>query len=380
MEIEQQDDRRNDIAAAIESMAPAESTPATDTAPATPSDPASQPVDAKASEPSAPVIPEGKARDEQGRFIKADGKPAPEKPAVAPTPTPEVKPDAQVPTQAKPPTEPVQPAKTFKAPGSWQPAAREHWAKLPVEAQSEIVRRERETAIALQESAEARQFRQKFAEATTPYEPLFRAQGVDAMQATQFLLQQYSAMSTAPVHTRAQTLANWIRTFLPGDEGVQLLSTALASAPQQAPQQYQPPVMRDPRVDEIYARITQAEQERARSLQAQAGEAISEVENEEFFNDVRLIMADLVEVAGRNGLRLSLQDAYNRAVMMHPEISRVIEQRKVASANLQGSTEKAANAASSVRSNPASQIDSRDQRDDMRGAIEAAWSKAGGGR
>ena len=44
----------------------------------------------------------------------------------------------------------------------------------------------------------------------------------------------------------------------------------------------------------------------------------------EYFEDVRNLMADVMEVSTRNGYELSVADAYERACLLHPEVRKII--------------------------------------------------------
>jgi hypothetical protein len=96
------------------------------------------------------------------------------------------------------------------------------------------------------------------------------------------------------------------------------------------------------------------------------------VEQEEFFADVKDEMADIIELAAKHGRTITPRQAYEKAVSLHPEVSKVVEQRR-AFANQTGSTQKAMAAASSVKSSPASGIGS-DQPKGLRDEIAAAWN------
>lgn len=356
------DDRRADVAAALESTSISD-TPESSQAPGqvVTDTPEVTPAPIAADSDATPIGGgEERKRGEDGKFIKATDT----KLTVEPKPVVDA---------AKPiPDAAVQPTKKFKPPSSWKPVAREKWDAVPPEVQEEAIRRDREISMALQDASEARQFHQKWREVASPYEHMFRGQGADSVQAAQYLFQQYASLTTAPPQARAQTLATWINQFLPGQEGIELLSNVLANAPQQAAQPQQA-AYRDPRVDEIYQTINNARQYQAKMLEQQAAQAVSEVEQEEFFDDVRPIMADLIEVAGRNGLTLSPKDAYDRAVNLHPETKKVLDQRRAAqSAN--ASTARSAQAAVSVRSNPASGDGVSSTGASMRDDIAAAWN------
>ena len=289
-------------------------------------------------------------RDEKGRFAKAEEEKKAaaaeaKKPAAPPAPVGET-PATEKPAAPSPPV--------IKAPQSWKPDAREEWSKLPARVQQEVARREGEVQRALQESSEARQGYQKFKEAVSPFEPMIRAEGGETLQAVQGLLQTAHMLRTAPPHIKAAGIAAMVKNFLPGREGLELLDAALSGqAPQgqpvQAPQQF-----RDSRLDPLLEEIQQARAAKAQQDAADAARQVEEVQGEEFFEDVRQDMADLIEVARRRGVALTVKDAYNRAVNLHPEISRVLSQRAEHAARTpQGATQRARAASSSVKASPA---------------------------
>ena len=66
---------------------------------------------------------------------------------------------------------------------------------------------------------------------------------------------------------------------------------------------------------------------------ATAGEIRSEVASfkadgkHEFFDDVRLTMADVMDAAAKRGIEMGLEDAYQRAIMIEPDVRKVVESR-----------------------------------------------------
>lgn len=278
---------------------------------------------------------EGRPRGPDGKFLPKEGEPAP----AAPT---EAKPAEAAPA--------VPEVKVPKAPQSWKPAAREEWAKAPPAIREEVLRREAEVQRVMQESSEARQGFQRVKEAIQPFEQMIRAEGGEPVQAIQGLLQTAYALRTAPPQHKAQMIANMVRSFLPGREGLELLDAALtpgAAQPQMAQPQMPQQPMRDPRVDQMLAQQSQQAQARAQA-------ALAEVQGEEFFEDVREDMADIIEAGRKRGLDIDLRSAYNRAIRVNPDVAKVIEQREAAQrATSTGATQRKA-AATSVRSNPAS--------------------------
>ena len=347
-EIQEGTDLHNDIAEAMQEVS-AKSEPAPSPEPVPEPEPA--PAEVKA-EP----IAGDRERDEKGRFkakqeeLKLESEKPEDKPPVekAKPAAPEAVPEAPK-AEAKPP-----PASEYRAPQSWRPAAREEWGKIPSAAQAEIVRLENETKRVQRESSEARQGYQRFREAVSPFEAMIRSEGSEPVKAVENLLQTAYQLRTAPPHQKAAIVADIIRAYLPGQEGIQLVDNALVGGQQQAPQMPQQ-AFRDPRLDQLLAQIEQTKQQRVTELDSAAASALSEAEQQEFFEDVREDMADILDLAAKRGLQMDPMEAYNRAVALNPEVSRVVQQRQAAqqAASQNGPTQRARQAASSVRSTPA---------------------------
>lgn len=320
-----------------------------------------------------------KARDEKGRF-QPKGKAAP---AVAKPSTPvAAKRPGAAPVSAAaspgatPPGEQPKPeaAAGLKPPSSWKPAAREKWASTPPEVQQEAIRRDREVQAALDQSSDARKNWGSFQQAVAPYAGMIQAEGGSPVQAAAALFQTAAALRTAPAHTKAGIVANIVRTY---GIDIGMLDQALAGqAPQPSPGQGQGQGQyRDPRVDELMQRIQNGERQRQESMAQQNAREVEDFgSSAEFFDDVRHEMADILEVAARRGVAMSLEDAYSRAVKLHPEVSEVMAQRekaKAATASL-ATTQRARAAASSVKSRPAGPAPTQTPAG-RRGALEAAW-------
>jgi hypothetical protein len=358
---------RDSVAAAFEQS---EGGGEVDTSPEAPAEAPAQSVEAEAAPTQDVTSVENEAereRDEAGRFAKAKEAKGSRKPVAAPKPTPvpgqldppgptpatpgTPKPNGQPPTPTGQPAQPATP-EAVRAPQSWKATTRELWGQVPAPVQAEIHRREREIASALQETAESRRVHAAFQQAVAPYEGMIRAEGGEPIRAVQSLLQTAAALRTAPPVHKAQLVAQLVKTF---GVPIDALDAALSGqAPQQGQAGMAPGGYQDPRVDQLLAQISQANAQRSAALQAEVQAEVSSFQPE-FLDDVRDEMADILQVAAARGVKLSLEDAYNRAVLIHPEISQVLEQRKAASkaANASASMQRAKAAGSSVRSHPA---------------------------
>ena len=228
-------------------------------------------------------------------------------------------------------------------------------------------------------TANARRVFDHMSELQNKYAPALQAEGVDVIQATENLMGMAATMRFGTPLEKAQTAAQIINTY-----GVDILAldhsavAAAAAAAAGASDAQQPP--RDPRVDQLFQRLEQAQRQRIeQSEQAAAQEVESFGQSKEFFNDVREDMADLLEVAAKRGLELSLEDAYTRACHLQPEIRKVLDARAAAeqAGTRKGSTQRAKKAASSVHGKPAA-APSATGPQSLRAAIEEAMDEAAG--
>jgi DNA-binding transcriptional MerR regulator len=316
---------------------------------------AEQPAETQPAEPPvATDVPETKGVRERS----PDGKFAPKKAETPPA------------DPAAPPPAPAPVAETYKPPQSWKAQVRERWASLPPEVQAEVVRRERESEASHRDAAEAKKGWSQFRETVTPYEAMLRAEGVDPIRAVGSLLQTMAALRTAPPQHKAAMVANMVKSF-----GVPIDALDAALAGESTQSQPQAPY-RDPRVDQLFSRLEQAQSARQQQMASQAQQEIQSVAGEEFFEDVREDMADLIDAASRRGVALSLKDAYSRAVKLNPATSEVLAQRDAAKAatTANAATAAARKASSSVRPNPGGSVEGNKEPDSLRDHIEAAWS------
>lgn len=308
---------------------------------------------------------DGRARDASGKFVprpkpadaaRAEATSPPKQGEGTQTKVPVVTP--AVPSVAAPPT-PGEASPT-KAPQSWKASTREHWSKLPPEVQQEVARRERETAVALQETAPIKKFHQDFQQTIAPYAQMMRAEGMDPMKAVGETLQVANAFRTAPPHHVATIFATLVKQFGTGRFGPQFIDTLAEALDGKQPQgQGQPHQAVDPAQIAAQVRQQLMQDMAAQREQAMTQRSAREVEdfgaNREFFEDVREDMADLLAGAARRGVAMTIEDAYNRALKLNDEASKVIQQREQAklAETAKAATQRANLASSSVKSQPA---------------------------
>jgi hypothetical protein len=332
--------------------------------------------DTPAVEPEqVPEASPDRSRDEAGRFAK--GRP--------PLPATEEKPETQPPVKAKPPevrkpgapgapvVPPVTPAVELpKAPQSWKPLAREKWAALPEEARAEVLRREKEINEALSTTKADRDFAASVRQQVAPFEAAIRAEGSTPEKAIGNLLQTAMALRTAPAGHKAALVAGIIR-----DYGVPLEGLVAALQGQPMPQQQHQAFDPGQLAQQIQSQVLQgiASQRQAAMAEKMRGEADSFMSAQEFGEELREDMADILDRAAKRGTAMTLQQAYDRAAREHPEVSKVIDQRAAAerAAKATASTQRSRIAASSVRSHPSTTPVQKTSGMSLRDSIAAAF-------
>jgi hypothetical protein len=321
------DDRGADVAAAIDKLSePAPTTQATETAPAV-------------------SRPDG--RDQRGRFVpKADAATgsdpsstvdAPKPSDAAATPSPTTKP----PQPGGEPT-PRQTPAGDRAPASWRPEAREAWAALPQPVREEVARREREADEAMGQSAGARRFAHEFGRVVSPYQAMIAAEGGDALGAVNSFFQTAALLRTGAPQQKAALVADLIQRF---GVPIEALDGILAGQPQQrpglAPEVEQLLAQRMAPVERLMQSLEQRRAEGEQRLNrdvatelsafATATDASGKPVNE-FFNDVKQDMGELLTAASRRGADMTLAQAYERACAIHPEVGKIVAERKLRAA------------------------------------------------
>jgi len=275
-----------------------------------------------------------------------------------------------------------------KAPQSWKPEPREKFGALPDDVKQEVLRREAETSRVLRESSESRQFHKDFERLSQPYSALFASENVTPLQAANDLFRQAYVIRHGTPQQKAQMIGGLISHF---GIDIEMLDQVMAS--QITGQQVQ--LRQDPVLSEVRNMLApvmqhingqtqfqqQQSQRETQQLQSEVEQFASNPKNE-FWNDVAGDVAQILELSAAQGRTITLQDAYSRATMLHPDISKVMEARKVAADTAQRTAKarKARRAGASVSGGAPSQSVSAvaNSSNSRRSAIEAAWDATEG--
>ena len=231
---------------------------------------------------------------------------------------------------------------TYKAPKSWKPGPREKWSSLPPDIQQEISRREGEIRRGMRETTEARHTAAQFKETIQPFMQLIEADQSTPMEAVKNLMQTAAGLRLGTPAQKVGIVADVINRF---GVDIQMLDNALAGKMQHDPVAQQVQQQLAP-MQQLMQQMQAREQAQTQQFNQEAEESIQDFADDpenEFFEDVREDMADIIDRATARGQRMSLKDAYNRAIMLNDDIAEVVSQRKV-QAQLAKSQEPVANA------------------------------------
>lgn len=262
-------------------------------------------------------------------------------------------------------------------PVSLPAAAREEWKNTPKAMKDAIAKRERDYAVGIQKHAEGAKRAAQMDQVLSPYRQYFAINGNNPAKTVSELLQTAASLHSGAPLQKAQQVVNLIHQFGVDVQAVDKLlvgetpdqpAPAQDHAIQQAVQQAVAPYQQH---------MQQIQQAQAQQTQKAQGAAMDELQRfsqdpkNEFFRDVRMDMADILDFAAKRGMDMSLEDAYHRACQLHPEVSKVIGSRVQ-----QQTVQRKRRASSSVAGSPGGPGGAQAPVD-MRGAIEQAWDNAG---
>jgi len=253
-----------------------------------------------------------------------------------------------------------------KPPVGLSPAAREAWKETPPALKAEIAKRERDYATGIQKNAEWANRAKQMDQVLDPYKGFLATNGGAA--AIPAVLERAMTLQMGTPNQRAQAAADIINQF---GVDINLLDTLLSGG--QAPQA---PQMSE---NERWVADFRAQQEQQQQWQQQqhqneinngVGAFMSDAKNE-FARDVSGDMADLLEMAARRGVVMTLDQAYERACQMRPDIAKIINSR-----NSTRDVAQRRRAASSIHGTPTGSSVGNDP-GDLRASIEAAFDRQG---
>jgi hypothetical protein len=298
-------------------------------APSVENTPTTEPATTEAAPSTEPA---NSGRDEKGRFSAKPVEPAPQSEPTTPVETPPVR----------------------KAPSSWKPAAQEAFLKAdrgeqltPEEIKlltAEAERRESDFHRGLNDFKSHSERAKQYDAVLAPYQNHLRNLGVDAPTAINALMQADVKLRTSDPSTKAQYFAQLAQEY-----GIDL-NQVRQPQPQDPQTQYLMQQLNELRQSH---QMWQNQMQQQEQLKAQQELQSFSSNGKPHFDLVRNEMADLLET----GKATSLQDAYEMAVWMKPEVRQTLISEQLAEvqrkATEQAQSQRAKTAAVSVKgSNP----------------------------
>jgi hypothetical protein len=273
--------------------------------------------------------------------------------------------------------DPLADKRSTKAPIDWSPKEREDWSKIPRHLQDKIKAREAQTQELMANTSEARKTHESFSRIAQTYGATLSGvvAGDTPLEAAENLFSTVANLRMGTPMQKAQIISELISDF-----GVDIgtLDSALSGTVPENNQESHLEALLDKRMAPMHQYFDQMEQQKRQAEQQTQQKAMGDVQsfadNAEFINDVRMDMADLIDMRAKHGEILSLEDAYHRACAMNPQIAQILEQRKARQAltGSQNSIKSKRNAASSLH-RPRVGVTSPNGNQSIRDTIAAAW-------
>jgi hypothetical protein len=226
--------------------------------------------------------------------------------------------------------------------------AREAWKDTPDSVKADIVKRENDYAAGIEKHRNASERVQGMDKALQPYQQYLQMNG-GAGQALQGLLQTGSALQMGSPQQKAQVVANLIQQFGVDIKSLDSMLVGEAASPE-TQQQNQFEQMLNQRLGPMQQQLQgyqQREQQQAQQAQGQVAQEVTNFgANNEFYNDVRGDMADLLDMAANRGREMNMDEAYRLACSNHPQISKImsgrtsqqsVNQKRAAASSISGS-------------------------------------------
>lgn len=335
-----------------------------------------EPVDLR--EQIVAAMNESRARDEKGRFAKAEetagqdarageGKADAAQTQTAPAADAEKAPDA---------AQQAQTASKAQPPISWSAEAKAEFHKLPPRVQDAIAKRELEVHQGLTRQDEFRTLGRQIQDVAQPYAAMLQSEGANPVQAFNTLLNSAYILRYGSPDQKLELVNDLIQRY-----NVPL--GVSQDSPQPAPQP-------QGEVQALHQRLTAIEAQRRaeeEAYQRQQAEGLRKIIDDfaatrPHYSAVSSHMAALLN----SGLAADLQDAYDQACWAHPNIRSTLEAEKIAAAeesrrkDLERQAAAARHAGSSVTGAPRSAIapgaqSERSLRDELRANFRTAQGR-----
>lgn len=291
-----------------------------------------------------------------------------------------VKPDGLAKTEAAPEGTQKVTSNLDRAPVSWGPTRNDLWAKVPPEVRSVIDKREREIQAGMSQAGTIRKIAEEYHQVIMPFENIIRSMGTTPREAIKDVMTTASALIIGSQEQKVAVITEMITRYGVDLPTLDRVLTAHLKGGGGAPQGkgLVPQNQIDPRIlnqlQPLFAlqkQLTEAQGQKQQQLTEEAATAINSVQERPYFEDVRNDMADIMEISAKRGHIMTIEQAYDKACQIHPEISKMVVQGRSTPNN---AVARARRAASTVKGAPGGPTSIGKM--DRRAALEAAWDTA----
>jgi hypothetical protein len=207
-------------------------------------------------------------------------------------------------------------------PIGWDKTDTEEWNTLSEKAQDQFLKRDKQYATKIQQSAEGKQFADTIKQVEAPFQAMIQAEGANTVTAYQNYLKTAYTLRTGSPEQKAQVLNDLARTFnvpvqgggnapagqeddIYVDPDIQALQQTIAAQNQRIAQME----------NGVAQREQSAQQDEIQSID-QDIDSFAKAEGHEHFSEVRLLMGALM-TGGQAG---DMDEAYEMAINAHPKI------------------------------------------------------------
>ena len=269
------------------------------------------------------------------------------------------------------------PRKPAKAPIDWPPELQEQWNDLPEGVRQQIATREQQMQDTMREVSTARKTHQQFSRMAEAYAPILATEGVDALQATESLFKTVAQLRMGTDQQKAAMVAEIINNY-GVDIGTldNILISADSGIPETDPEEDRIARMLDDRLAPLMQQHEQNQANLYQEQQQQKIEAQNEVaqfaQGKPHFERLRPIMADLIDQQGERGIDMSLEEAYDMAIQLDPEVKAAVE----AGARNRSVADKR-RAASTLNGRRSGTVVADRSKMTMRQQLDEAWNESG---
>jgi hypothetical protein len=228
----------------------------------------------------------------------------------------------------------------LKAPSQWKPNVREKWNGLPREVKEEILRREGDSMRLIGSVGPKIRIADEVTGHITPFAERLSNNGVTPSAFIGEVFTSVRQLAEGDPRSKAEVVANIVQSY---GVDLRLLDQILTGRIQSPPEVHQARALAA-RANQVLAQQSQGVQQHVAQQAEVAVDSFGADPKHEFLEDVRTLMADLIE-AGRVH---NLEDAYSAAVWAHPDTRKILLQREAQQrASLKNNRANAARQASS---------------------------------